>query len=442
MLSRKTTSVLILLALVAVVVGVYAPFAPAGRRMDAPGPIATSEMQGKAESTGGPKVPLPDRELPGATPSSDEDVPSAAFLKTANAKDELQLTKYPTGDMSAQTMHQVLRTTVLGAQCMIGRDDKTLLVLATPAEHEKVLNVMKSLRKKPVDVEEMNNVPRDSSLEDEEEPADGPIVGLVRETFGRGGGVRKEQLQVTKYTTGDMSAQTIMRVLPTVVPAAAFMAGEDNKTLIVIATPAEHGKICHGLRSLRKDPVAIVASSAQEASPAAVGARKHGHTALSAENTPQSARPFGIAHRNAPALTSESSYQATRRTLPGQVGVPTRSYASSSRGAKWYAYEPSDPEMAKLEEADAKKGQEVAEMVKAYRTASGEKQQAEVRSKLKKAVDEHFAVRQSKRELEVSRLEARLEKIRQSIGKRNEAREQIVDRHVAKLLGETDDLEF
>ena len=103
---------------------------------------------------------------------------------------------------------------------------------------------------------------------------------------------------------------------------------------------------------------------------------------------------------------------------------------------------PADAEMVKMQQADARKEQEITELVKECKTATGDEQQAEMRSKLKTAVDEHFAVRQAKRELEVSRLEARLEKIRQSIAKRNEAREQIVDRHISKLLGEADELEF
>lgn len=102
----------------------------------------------------------------------------------------------------------------------------------------------------------------------------------------------------------------------------------------------------------------------------------------------------------------------------------------------------SDPEMVKLAEADAEKEKEALELVKQYKAADGEEPQAEVREKLEELVNEHFDIRQKRRELEISRLEARLEQIRASFEKRSQARQLIVDRHIAQLLGLGDDLAF
>jgi hypothetical protein len=347
MLSRKTMSVLILLALVAVVVGVYSPFAPAARQQDGTVQMSPSIMVESAESTDDLDVPLPDRELPATTsdsqaqrsgrsigssskPSnrvqrtvatrSSEAVPIATFSVTKDAKDELQTTVYATGDMTALTMMEVLRQTSSKAQYTLGEDGKTLIVVAPAAEHKKISNVIKSLRKNPGDpnVREGVVVPN------------GPV--------------------------------TEIRPVPT--PTEPVLPG------------------------LTRSP------NRQE---------------------------------DTPEMSPLSSMSQNRRKLLGlYYGRPA----------------PADPEMAKLELADATAGKKVAEIVKAYRTASGEEQQVEARLKLKTAVDEHFAVRQQKRALEISRLEARLEKIRQSIAKRDEAQEQIVGRHISKLLGEAGDLEF
>ena len=101
-----------------------------------------------------------------------------------------------------------------------------------------------------------------------------------------------------------------------------------------------------------------------------------------------------------------------------------------------------DPEMVKLVQADWAKTKEAMELVALYKAAAGGEPQAEVRKKLEALVDEHFDLRQQRRELEISRLEARLAQIRASLEKRGEARQLIVDRHIAQLLGEGDDLAF
>ncbi len=70
------------------------------------------------------------------------------------------------------------------------------------------------------------------------------------------------------------------------------------------------------------------------------------------------------------------------------------------------------------EEADANQGQRVAKIVEQYKAATGQEQQDKVRLEPEQAVNEYFAVRQERRELEVARLEARLKKIRESVAKR------------------------
>jgi len=196
-----------------------------------------------------------------------------------------------------------------------------------------------------------------------------------------------------------------MQVFEAAVPEAVLSVGDDGKSLVVSGPPAEFAKVKNALDKLLRGPddLQVTFSGPRPTYPSANVVPLQGST------TPQYA-------------------------IQPRVGW-TRPSTATRR-------EPADPEMAKLEQSDANAGKKVAEIVKECKTTTGEEQQTKVRWKLKQAVLVHFAVRQSKREREVARLEARLEKVRQSITKRSELQDQIVDRHVSQLLGEADDLEF
>lgn len=64
------------------------------------------------------------------------------------------------------------------------------------------------------------------------------------------------------------------------------------------------------------------------------------------------------------------------------------------------------------------------------------------KKQLEEAVGKHFEVRQARRELHLKRLAEELEKLRESIERRNEVREQIIGQRVAELMGKENDLAF
>lgn len=101
-----------------------------------------------------------------------------------------------------------------------------------------------------------------------------------------------------------------------------------------------------------------------------------------------------------------------------------------------------DPEMDKLLEQDAKMEQQAQGLAKQFREAEDQPQQAEARAKLSELTKQHFDLRQKRRELELSRLEEQLERVRASIKRRNEVKDLIIQRRIARLLGEEDDLAF
>ena len=73
---------------------------------------------------------------------------------------------------------------------------------------------------------------------------------------------------------------------------------------------------------------------------------------------------------------------------------------------------------------------------------SPEEAQAEVKKQIEEIVAEHFKVRQQRRQLELTRLEKELDRLKTAIKLRQEARDDIIKRRVKQLTGESDPLDF
>ena len=123
--------------------------------------------------------------------------------------------------------------------------------------------------------------------------------------------------------------------------------------------------------------------------------------------------------------------QEQLRNLQGSFNV---------RGRPFFG--PPDPETQALEEKEDKIDQEVHKDVNQYKSATDQAAKASLKKQVSDLAGQQFDIRQQARELEVKRLEAELARIRESIKKRNDNREQIIKHHVAQLLHEEDDLEF
>jgi len=101
----------------------------------------------------------------------------------------------------------------------------------------------------------------------------------------------------------------------------------------------------------------------------------------------------------------------------------------------------SDPEMAKLEEADMDLDRQTHEKAEQFRRAQGTEDRDKLKAELNEIVDKHFQVRQERRELEIKRLETQLERLRASLKKRMEERQTLVKQRISNLLGD-DELGF
>jgi hypothetical protein len=103
---------------------------------------------------------------------------------------------------------------------------------------------------------------------------------------------------------------------------------------------------------------------------------------------------------------------------------------------------PFDPETRALNEKEQKTAEDIQKIADQYKSAADKEERAKLKKQIEELSGQQFDIRQQFRELEVNRLENELARIRESIQKRTENREQIIKRHIAQLLHEEEDMEF
>ena len=97
-----------------------------------------------------------------------------------------------------------------------------------------------------------------------------------------------------------------------------------------------------------------------------------------------------------------------------------------------------DPEMFELEQNDQRLERESHEMAEQYRRAPEGRLRDELRAKLQETVKQHFKARQERRELEVKRLQAQLERLRGAVERRAKDADAIINQRISQLIGEED----
>ncbi len=105
------------------------------------------------------------------------------------------------------------------------------------------------------------------------------------------------------------------------------------------------------------------------------------------------------------------------------------------------ALEKSDPEMYKLVKADMDLERQTRELAMQYRQAPTD-ERAKLKAQVTELVGKHFDVRQQRRALELKRLEAELQRLREASDRRQKAREKLVGQRVDDLLGHEDEERF
>jgi hypothetical protein len=102
-----------------------------------------------------------------------------------------------------------------------------------------------------------------------------------------------------------------------------------------------------------------------------------------------------------------------------------------------------DPDVVREAELE----RQVQERVDAYRnhrvgSPEAEKERDTIQKEIVKLVNEQFNLRQERRENELKLFEEQIKRLRETIEKRQKAREEIIERRVKELLGQDDDMRF
>jgi hypothetical protein len=122
--------------------------------------------------------------------------------------------------------------------------------------------------------------------------------------------------------------------------------------------------------------------------------------------------------------------------------VPAPPQPSYARG-HWFYTVPApgdDPEANELTSQDQQLEQEVQSLARQLADSEDDKQRADLKEKLGAALEKQFDVQQKLREREISRIEARVEKLRGLVRKRTESRRKIIDGRFEQLLNDAEGL--
>jgi hypothetical protein len=121
-----------------------------------------------------------------------------------------------------------------------------------------------------------------------------------------------------------------------------------------------------------------------------------------------------------------------------------RPAAGQSRGPagnpNFAAQPPADPELAKLLEEESALNEDIRELVGDYARTQDEGKRAAIKAKLSPVIDKQFDLQQKRRELEVTRLEAQIKKVREMMKKRADTRPTIVEKRLDQILREAEGL--
>lgn len=99
-----------------------------------------------------------------------------------------------------------------------------------------------------------------------------------------------------------------------------------------------------------------------------------------------------------------------------------------------------DPEMAKLMNEEVKAEQEAAKLIREYGKTEDEGKRAKLKTKLADVLGKEFDYQQKRRDLDLTRLEAKVKKLRELMKKRTDARQMIVEKRLDQLIREAEGL--
>jgi hypothetical protein len=151
------------------------------------------------------------------------------------------------------------------------------------------------------------------------------------------------------------------------------------------------------------------------------------------------ARPGGGFGGFAPPATVIAAPGAAPPGVTVQV-APVHPYGPSAPMLYPGAPQGTDPETNELTSQDQQFEQEVQSLVRQLATADEEKTKSELKDMLAATLERQFDTQQKLRQLEISRIQSRVDKLRGLLQKRTESRRKMIDNRLEQLLNDADGL--
>lgn len=99
-----------------------------------------------------------------------------------------------------------------------------------------------------------------------------------------------------------------------------------------------------------------------------------------------------------------------------------------------------DPEMDKLLQEEAAAERQVAKLIESYSRAEKDADRSKIKSELEAALGKELEAQHKRRDLELTRVEDRVKKIRELMKKRSDARQSIINKRLDQLISEAEGL--
>ena len=180
-------------------------------------------------------------------------------------------------------------------------------------------------------------------------------------------------------------------------------------------------------------------SFAQPPAPLSPGPQDPGRSP-SAVPPATAAPPTGFAVQP-PAAGNEEGYTVVEVTSDGKVYKTLRTTGGGRYGGGWtYGAALNDPDMAKLYAAEEEAAKEAHGLIGKLKSITDEKEKADASKALRDALTKQFDAQQKRRAHEISKIEERLGKLKDTMKKRESAKDTIIGRRLDELTGVTDDL--
>jgi hypothetical protein len=151
------------------------------------------------------------------------------------------------------------------------------------------------------------------------------------------------------------------------------------------------------------------------------------------------AQPGPAGKKSSDATVEFRNFPATSSSAQQPRGASSDNVMLQMRMGGMIGLANDDPEMAKLSEAEAELAHASEELLSQYAAAKPDEQKR-LKADLRETLAKQFDIERQRRELELARVQERIDKVREQLKKRNEARETIVDRRLDQLINDAEGL--